>query len=730
MEKKKFTCEVGGKEFIAEFSPLASQSSGSVMIRFGESVVMVNAVMSRKPKPGAGWFPLTVDFEEKYYAEGRIPAIRFTRREARPSVQAILTGRFIDRTIRPLFDGRMRYDIQVVATTLSHDEDNTVDMAAMLGASIALHTSDIPWNGPVSTVRVIKSAKGEFIINPDLIDLEEAQFEIIASGKDGNISMLEGRSDGADEAEVLEAIKQASKAIEKLNAFQEEIRKEMGKEKRVPVIYDEIPEVRELFEKEFRAMTEEVFAEVRPGKSFYAAADAAHDAWTAKATELFPDAHKDFIEDIFEEALDGVAHTAALKQDKRADGRAMNEVRPLEAEAGLLPRTHGSGVFFRGDTHILSIVTLGAPGENLLLDGLGQKDQSQNFIHHYNFPPFSVGETGRIGNPGRREIGHGALAEKALEAIIPTQEDFPYMIRVVSETMSSNGSSSMGSVSAGCLALMDAGVPIKAPVAGIAMGLMSDAEGNYKILTDIQGPEDHYGDMDLKVAGTEDKITAIQMDIKVEGVTFAMLKDAFADALAARKTVLKTITAELSESRKELSKYAPRVETMKIPVDKIGELIGPGGKNINEIIEDTGAEISVEQDGTVFIVTPSADTMEAARKRVALVTQDFEVGEIVEGEVSRLFEFGAMIEFAPGKEGMVHISEISPERTEKVTDKLNIGDRAKAKIIKVDEKGRVNLSIKAVTHPESYNENSGYKGSSDRKPYHKASGDRGNFNKH
>lgn len=704
MEKKQFTCDIEGKTFTAEFTPLASQANGSVIVRYGDSVVMANATMSDKPKDGASYFPLTVDFEEKFYAEGRVPGTRFTRREGRPSAQAILTGRFIDRAIRPLFDGRMRYDIQVAVLPLSYDADHAVDMTAMLAASIALHTSDIPWNGPVSTVRVVGTPAGDLVVNPDKATLDTATFEIIASGKDGNLNMLEGKSKGISEEDVLRAIAKASEVIEKLNAFQNEICEALGKEKRIPEIYDETPEIKALFEKDFLPSVKAIFDEARPGKTFYKHADAAREKWVRAATEQFPDAHPDYIADIFEEALDNAAHDAALQEDKRADGRAFDEVRALEAEAGLLPRTHGSGVFFRGDTHILSTVTLGAPSEELLLDGLGQKDQTRNFIHHYNFPPFSVGETGRMGNPGRREIGHGALAEKALEAIIPSIEDFPYTIRVVSETMSSNGSSSMGSVCAGCVALMDAGVPITAPVAGIAMGLMSDGADNYKILTDIQGPEDHYGDMDLKVAGTADAVTAIQMDIKVDGVSHNMLADAFTAARKARLEILDVITAVLPAPRETLSKYAPQIETITIPVDKIGDLIGPGGKNINGIIADTGAEISVEQDGTVFIVSPSPDTLEEAKKRIDLLTKEFVAGDVVEGKVSRIFEFGAMIEFAPGREGLVHISEISPERTEKVTDALNVGDEAKAKIINVDDQGRINLSIRAITHPESYNE--------------------------
>lgn len=697
MERKRFETTIAGKTLTVEFNSMASQSNRSVLISMGETVVLVNAVMGKSPKEGASYFPLSVDYEEKYYAAGRIPGSRFLRREAKPSEDAVLVSRFIDRTIRPLFDGRMRYDIQISVMVLSIDDDNSADMLAMFGASLALATSNIPWNGPVSTVRTI-AKNGEIIFWPTYAEREDADFELIVSGKEGNVNMLEGKSKGAAGAAVLDAIDASRAEIAKIEAFQKTIVAKMGDEKRVPKIYDEQPTLKALLEKDFASRITAIWDAPRDKKEFYDLVDTLTSDWATAAKEACPEATKDCISDVLEHAIDAELHTQALVHNKRADGRAMNEVRPLEAHARILPRTHGSGLFFRGDTHILSIVTLGSPADELLIDSMTQPNTKKRFMHQYNFPPFSVGETGRMGAPGRREIGHGALAEKALEAVIPAKEDFPYAIRVVSETLSSNGSSSMGSVSAACLALMDAGVPLREPVAGIAMGLVMNDAGKFAVLTDLQGPEDHYGDMDLKVAGTRNAVTAIQMDVKVDGVPMEILRAAFKDAEVARHKVMDTILAELPGPRGELSKYAPRVLKMSINPDRIRDLIGPGGKNINAIILETGATIDVEQDGTVFVASSSAESLDAAIARIKGLTKEFAIGEeFMEAKVSRIFPFGAMVEFTPGTEGLVHISELAPFRVGKVEDVVAIGDIVPVKIVAVDELGRINLSVKALT---------------------------------
>lgn len=697
MERKRFETTIGGRTLTAEFNSMASQANQSVLVSMGETMVLVNAVMGKSPKEGASYFPLSVDYEERYYAAGRIPGSRFLRREARPSEDAILTSRFIDRTIRPLFDGRMRYDIQLSALVLSLDDDHDADMLAMFGASLALGSSDIPWNGPVSTVRTI-SKDGKLVFWPTHAEREGANFELIVSGKDGNVNMLEGESHGTDIGTITNAIDASRSEIEKIEAFQKTVIGEMGKAKRVPIIYDDQPILKDLLAKDFTKRITDIWASPRTKTEFYNLVDTLTDEWKSAAKEACPEATKDCIADAIEHAIDAEMHIQAIDNNKRADGRAMNEVRPLEAHAHLIPRAHGSGLFYRGDTHILSIVTLGSPAEELLIDSMKQPNSKKRFMHHYNFPPFSVGETGRMGAPGRREIGHGALAEKALEAVIPEKTDFPYTIRVVSETLSSNGSSSMGSVSAACLALMDAGVPIREPVAGIAMGLVINKDGKFQVFTDLQGPEDHYGDMDLKVAGTRSMVTAIQMDVKVDGVSMDMLRAAFKDAEVARHKVMDTILSELPGPRGELSKYAPRILKMSINPDRIRDLIGPGGKNINAIILETGATIDVEQDGTVFVSSPSAENLEAAVARIKGLTKEFAIGEeFTDAKVSRIFPFGAMVEFAPGTEGLVHISELAPFRVGKVEDVVAIGDIVPVKVVAIDELGRINLSVKAMT---------------------------------
>ena len=694
LEKQIFTRDIAGKTITVEFNNIASQANGSVMVTVGGTTVFATAVMSHNARETVEYFPLTVDYEEKFYAAGRILGSRFMRREGRPSEEAVLIGRLIDRTIRPLFDHRIRHDVQVVTSTLSHDEENSPDIFAVLAASLALGSSDIPWAGPVSSVRVGKT-DGAFIINPTDTERAAHVLDLVVSGCDSKVNMLEGKAKEMPEEEFAKAIELALKHINEINEFQNEIFKKISKKKFAPKIEEAPAETVNLLNKHFMQRLEDALFVPDKVHRDHTLGELKAE-WMSSVKEQFPTLSKGTTSDMYEEAINDIVHRNALEKDRRPDGRGMKELRSLFASTGLLARTHGSGLFFRGDTHILSVVTLGAPGDELLIEGMDVRTK-KNFMHHYNFPPFSVGETGRMGSPGRREIGHGALAEKALEAVIPAKEDFPYTIRIVSETLSSNGSSSMGSVCGSILALMDAGVPIKRPVSGIAMGLMMKDENTYKVLTDIQGPEDHHGDMDFKAAGTSEGVTAVQMDVKVGGVTLKILRDALADALDARMRIMDVILKAMPAPRANLPAHAPRVIKMNIPIDKIRDVIGPGGKTINEIIAETKATIDIEQTGVVYITGTNQEAAEMAQARVLAITKEYEAGEIVRGKVSRVFEFGAMIEFAPRQEGLVHISELAGFRVGKVTDIVNVGDEVEAKITGIDQMGRVNLSIRAMT---------------------------------
>lgn len=702
IERKVFETTISGKKLTVEFNNIAQQANGSVLVRLGDTMVFSTAVMSRMPKDTMDFFPLVVDYEEKYYAAGRILGSRFVRREGRPSQEAILTSRLIDRTIRPLFDHRLRYEIQIVASTLSLDEEHSPDIIALFAASVALITSNIPWGGPASAVRVCKLGE-KFVLNPTYAERMEASLDLVVCGAGGYINMLEGKGKEVSEEDFLKASEVALDQINELNAFQETLAREVGKEKIVPTFEEAPEEAKALLKKHFIPRLQDALYTTDKKAREHTLSDLKQE-WIRACAEQFPEFSKGGVSDLYEDAINDIVHENILTADKRPDGRKPKEIRPLFAEVGTLSRTHGSGLFYRGDTHILSAVTLGAPGDELLIEGM-EVQTKKHFMHHYNFPPFSVGEVGRMGSPGRREIGHGSLAEKSLEAIIPPKEVFPYTIRIVSETMSSNGSSSMGSVCASTVALMDAGVPIIRPAAGIAMGLMMSDDTTYKVLTDIQGPEDHHGDMDFKAAGTEKGVTGVQMDVKIKGITLPMLKDALADAREARLFILKTLTSAISEPRATLSPYAPRIIHISIPVDKIRDVIGPGGKVINEIIAETGAQIDIEQTGDIYITGTTEDSARKAEEIVKSITKEFTVGETVSGKVSRIFDFGAMIEFAPKQEGLVHISELANFRVGKVTDIVNIGDVVNAKIIGIDDLGRVNLSMKALLPGASEQDN-------------------------
>lgn len=690
MQIKEYSLEVGGKRIIVQFSDLADQANGSVIVRYGDTTVLATAVMGGK-REGLDYFPLTVDYEERFYASGQILGSRFMRREGRPSDEAILTGRVVDRTIRPLFDHSLRNDVQVVLTVLSLNQDDP-DVLAVNAASLALGASDIPWGGPVSAVRIGKK-KGsfEFIINPtyEMRDAEDFEMDLTACGKDGRINMIELGGKEVKEDVIREALEKAREEIERIQGFQRKVIGEMGKAKQA-IEKQNIPdEMRALFDEHVMPKIDGILFSGAGSKNIHDL----ENVWLAFVKEKLPDASSSLAKELFGDTVNETLHNEAILKERRPDGRKLDELRALFAQAGgISPVIHGSGVFYRGGTHVLSALTLGGPGEAQLIDGMEVKTKKR-YMHHYNFPPFSSGETGRLGGLNRRQVGHGALAEKALVPVLPDKETFPYTIRIVSESMASNGSTSMASVCGSTLALMDAGVPITRPVAGIAMGLMMKDDKAYKILVDIQGPEDHHGDMDLKVAGTSEGVTAIQMDVKVEGIAIEILAEAFEKAKRAREKILDTIREAIPEHRADISPFAPKIVTVKIKVDQIGMVIGPGGKMVNKIREETGAEIDIEDDGMVFI-TGKNGAAEAAKKIIEAMTHEYKAGERYTGTVTRLMEFGAFVRIGPSTEGLVHISELAPFRVNKVNDIVKEGDVVPVIVKEIDEKGRVNLSIK------------------------------------
>lgn len=670
----------------------------------------------------SGFFPLVVDYEERFYAAGKILGSRFVRREGRPSEGAILTARLIDRSIRPLFDQSMRREIQVVATVLSIDTDNDPDFPALIGASIALATSDIPWNGPISAIR-IGLVNNEFKVNPTYQERNEGQLDFFLSSADNKITMLEVGGDEVPEEKILQATNIALTEIEKLQKFQSEIIKEMAKPKTSVVLKQIDPTIRSKTKEFIQDKLEDaIYTTDKMGR-------ASKLSELKKSLEEYlkndgldaTDINEAFF--VLEEEIDALVHKNILENDKRPDGRALDEIRPIHCEVGVIPRVHGSGLFIRGTTQALSIITLAAPSHALTVETIEECD-TKRFIHHYNFPPYSVGEISSMRGPGRREIGHGALAEKSLYPIIPNKDEFPYTIRIVSEILSSNGSSSMASVCGSSLALMDAGVPIKKPVAGIAMGLMLDNESHYKILTDIQGPEDHYGDMDLKVAGTSDGITGMQMDVKITGITPKILEEGLAQAKKARLQILQKIAEVIEKPRTSLSPYAPKIFTMQVNPEKIRDIIGSGGKTINDIIKRTGVEIDIDEDGQVFITAPTDDAGHQAMEIIKDITYEFKEGDIVTGTVSRILEFGAIVDLEHNRDGLLHISEIADRRIDKVEDVLKVGQTLTLKIIKIDETtGRINLSLKALQSPDNYS-------SPNQLPNEKSSERRSNYQKH
>ncbi|MBO1578676.1 polyribonucleotide nucleotidyltransferase [Bacillus sp. XF8] len=698
-EKQVFSIDLAGRQLTIETGQLAKQANGAVLVRYGDTAVLSTATASKEPK-NVDFFPLTVNYEERLYAVGKIPG-GFIKREGRPSEKAILASRLIDRPIRPLFADGFRNEVQVVSIVMSVDQDCSSEMAAMLGSSLALSISDIPFEGPIAGATVGR-IDGEFVINPTVEQQEQSDIHLVVAGTKDAINMVEAGADQVPEETMLEAIMFGHEEIKRLIAFQEEIVQAVGKEKTEVQLYEVDADldqaIREMAEKDMHAAIQV--------HEKHAREDAINEVKKRviehyEAQEVDAETLGQVNEILYKIVKEEVRRLITVEKI-RPDGRKGDEIRPLSSEVGILSRTHGSGLFTRGQTQALSICTLGALGDVQILDGLGV-EESKRFMHHYNFPSFSVGETRPMRGPGRREIGHGALGERALEPVIPSEQDFPYTVRLVSEVLESNGSTSQASICGSTLAMMDAGVPLKAPVAGIAMGLVKSGE-HYTILTDIQGMEDHLGDMDFKVAGTAQGVTALQMDIKIDGLSREILEEALQQAKVGRMHILDHMLSAIAEPRKELSEYAPKIITMTINPDKIRDVIGPSGKQINKIIEETGVKIDIEQDGTVFISSIDQEMNEKAKKIIEDIVREVQVGEVYLGKVKRVEKFGAFVGLFSGKDGLVHISELALERVGKVEDVVKVGDEISVKVIEIDKQGRVNLSRKVLLKEEQEKE--------------------------
>ncbi len=695
-EVKEFSADIAEKKMTAKIGLLAEQAGGSVTLQYGDTVVLATATMSKDRREGQDWFPLFVDYEERFYAGGKIKGSRFIKREGRPSDRAILAGRVVDRTIRPLFDERMRNEVQVITTILSIDGEVNPAVLAVSAASIALAISNVPWNGPVAAVQVGKFGE-ELKLNPTMEELEDTDLDLIVAGTATKVNMIEAGAKEISNEEMAEAISAGFTVVKEINKFQEEIVKAVGKEKTEV----ELTTPSDEFEKEINDFLDEKGLD----KAFYTKDKKEQDekmgeikkALNEKLEEDFTDeselrARKAEASLIFENYLNKVLHDRILQNEERPDGRKPREIREIASTVGILPRTHGTGLFHRGQTQALTVATLGAPGDEQIIDTM-EVDEKKRYIHHYNFPPYSVGEVRMMRGPGRREIGHGALAEKALEPVLPSKDDFPYTMLLVSEVMSSNGSSSMASTCGSTLALMDAGVPIKAPVSGIAMGIVTGENNSYKILSDIQGPEDHWGDMDFKVAGTKDGITAMQLDVKIDGIDPELSIEVLEQAYEARMQIMDVMLGAISEPRAELSQYAPRIITIKIDPEKIGAVIGSGGKVINEIIDETGCNIDIEDDGSIFVTAETPEGGARAQKWIEDLTKDIEVDEEYVGKVVKIMDFGAFVELVPGKDGLIHISNLSKERVNKVEDVVKEGQEVKVKVVEVQDSGKIGLRL-------------------------------------
>ena len=695
---KTYETELAGRKLVFETGKMAGLANGSVLVRYGETVVIVNVTASKEPREGIDFFPLSVDYEEKLYSVGKIPG-SFQKREGKPADKAILTSRAIDRPLRPLFPKDFRNDVVVVATVLSVEQDNSPEVAAMIGASAALSISDIPFGGPTAAVNV-GLVDGKIVINPTEEEREKTDLTLTVAGTKEKIAMIEAGANEVPDDIMLEAIKKGHEEIKKICEFIEKIKAEIGKPKFEYKSFEVSKElyqyVEDNFKEEMKEKVQEVDKETRDN-NVSSLSEKIMNAYIEKFGEELAEENKQEIGEAIHKLEKKCVRDLIFYEHKRVDGRKIDEIRPLSCEIDLLPRTHGSALFTRGQTQVLSVTTLGMISEEQTLDGL-DTEESKRYMHHYNFPSYSVGEARPSRGPGRREIGHGALAEKALVPVLPSKEEFPYAIRVVSEVLSSNGSTSQASICGSTLSLMAAGVPIKRPVAGISTGLVTNPEdeNDYVMLTDIQGLEDFFGDMDFKVGGTEKGITAIQVDIKVDGLTYKVIEEAFERTRIARKHILEDVMAPvIAKPREEISKYAPRIVTTTIKVDKIKDVIGPGGKVINKIIEETGVKIDIEENGQVFIYSQDSEKAIEALEMVEDIVREVEVDGIYYGEVTRLMTFGAFVDLGcGGKEGLVHISQISKERVNKVEDVLHVGDKVTVKVIEIDDQGRINLTMK------------------------------------
>ncbi|MBS3202802.1 polyribonucleotide nucleotidyltransferase [Turicibacter bilis] len=688
-DKHVYSFELAGRPLTFEIGELAKQANASVLVRYGDTVVLSTCVASKEPKD-IDFFPLTIGYEERLYAVGKVPG-GFIKREGRPSEHAILAGRLIDRPIRPLFPDGFRNDVQVINYVMSVDHNNSPEVSAMIGSSLSLSISDIPFEGPIAGV-IVGRVNGEFVLNPTVEQLENSDIDLTVAGTKDAVNMVEAGAKEVPEEVMLEAIMFGHDAIKQIIAFQEQIVAEIGKEKMELNLYeidaDINARVREMAEADMLAAIQVVEKHAR---------QEAIDAVNKRVLEVFEaeevtEKELKQVKEVLNKIVKEEVRRLITDEKVRPDGRKIDEIRPLSSRVDLLPRTHGSALFTRGQTQALSICTLGALNEHQMLDGL-EVEETKRFMHHYNFPPFSVGETGRYGAPGRREVGHGALGERALKQVMPSEKEFPYTVRLVSEVLESNGSTSQASICASTMALMAAGVPIKAPVAGIAMGLVKKGE-NYTVLTDIQGMEDHLGDMDFKVAGTAQGVTALQMDIKIEGLSREILEEALQQAKVGRMQILNHMLGTIAETREDLSAYAPKIKVMTIKVDKIRDVIGPGGKQINEIIDKTGVKIDIEQDGTVYILHDNTENINQAVAMIEDIIREVEVGKIYLGKVVRIEKFGAFVEIFPGQDGLVHISQLAEERVAKTEDVVNVGDQIYVKVTEIDDRGRVNLSRK------------------------------------
>lgn len=688
---RTYEFELAGRKLVLEFGKIAKQAQGSVLVRYGDTAVLSAVTVSKDPKP-LDFFPLTVNYEERLYAVGKIPG-GFIKREGRPSEKAILASRLIDRPIRPLFAEGFRNDVQVVNTVLSVDQDCSPEIAAMIGTSAALSISEIPFKGPIAGV-IVGRINGEFIANPTVAEAEKSDIHLTVAGTYDAINMVEAGANEVPEEVMLEAIMFGHDIIKQIVEFQNTIVQEIGKPKMVPVLHEVDSEIDAAVRAYADAKLREAIR-IEEKQARADAIDAVKEETKAHLAETYPD-QEGVINEVLYNMVKEEVRRLITHEKIRPDGRALTEIRPITCEVEILARTHGSGLFTRGQTQALSVCTLGALGDVQILDGLGL-EESKRFMHHYNFPPYSVGEARPLRPPGRREIGHGALGERAIEPIIPSETEFPYTIRLVSEVVESNGSTSQASICASVLALMQAGVPIKAPVAGIAMGLIMDEEGKqFSILSDIQGMEDHLGDMDFKVAGTANGVTALQMDIKIEGINREILEQALTQAKEGRLFILNKMLEAIPEPRKQLSPYAPKITTMSINPDKIRDVIGPGGRIINKIIEETGVKIDIEQDGRIFIASANQEANDRAKQIIEDLVREVQVGQVYLGTVKRVEKYGAFIELFAGKEGLCHISQLAEERVAKTEDVVSVGDKIMVKVTEIDEQGRVNLSRKAV----------------------------------